>query len=131
MWRSVKKDPYLPEELHSTLFEHTQHFCGLVKQSLAEHQAATGKPGVCVAAFDAELFGHWWFEGPQFLRDVIFTLSHDDSVTLSTMEEALRDVPDKVMRLPEGSWGEHGDDSVWLNDRTRWMWETEYRAEIV
>ena len=125
------KEPYVPEEVHSTLFEHTQHFCQIVKESLREHHSLSKKPGVCVAAFDAELFGHWWFEGPQFLRDVIFTLCHDDSVILATTEEALRDpAPDKVMRLPEGSWGEHGKDSVWLNDQTRWMWEIEYRAEM-
>jgi 1,4-alpha-glucan branching enzyme len=124
------KEPYIPEDVHSTLYQHTQHFCGLVRQTLTEHQKLAQKPGVCVAAFDAELFGHWWFEGPQFLRDVIFTLSHDHSVSLATMEEALRDVPpEKVMRLPEGSWGEGGNDSVWLNYQTRWMWEVEYRAE--
>ena len=33
------------------------------------------------------------------------------------------------MRLPEGSWGENGNHSVWINDRNRWMWEIEYRAE--
>jgi 1,4-alpha-glucan branching enzyme len=33
------------------------------------------------------------------------------------------------MRLPEGSWGEKGNHSVWINDRNRWMWEIEYRAE--
>jgi 1,4-alpha-glucan branching enzyme len=33
------------------------------------------------------------------------------------------------MRLPEGSWGERGDHRVWVNDKTRWMWEVEYRAE--
>jgi 1,4-alpha-glucan branching enzyme len=33
------------------------------------------------------------------------------------------------MRMPEGSWGENGDHSVWMNDKTRWMWEIEYRAE--
>ena len=33
------------------------------------------------------------------------------------------------MRLPEGSWGEGGHHGVWLNDRTRWIWEVEYRAE--
>jgi 1,4-alpha-glucan branching enzyme len=47
-----------------------------------------------------------------------------------TAEEALyHHPPDKVMRLPEGSWGEKGNHSVWINDRTRWMWEIEYRAE--
>jgi 1,4-alpha-glucan branching enzyme len=124
------KQPYAPEDVYSKVYEHTQHFCRLVTESLQSHLAQTGKPGVCVAAFDAELFGHWWFEGPGFLRDVIFTLAHQGKVTLATLEEALRDfAPDKVVRLPEGSWGEHGNHSVWLNDQTRWMWEIEHRAE--
>jgi 1,4-alpha-glucan branching enzyme len=59
-----EKEAYIPEDVRSTLYEHTQHFCGLVRQTLSEHQAAGGKAGVCIAAFDAELFGHWWFEGP-------------------------------------------------------------------
>ena len=47
-----------------------------------------------------------------------------------TAEEALyHHPPDKVVRMPEGSWGEKGNHSVWINDRTRWMWEIEYRAE--
>ena len=37
--------------------------------------------------------------------------------------------PDKVMRLPEGSWGENGDHTVWANERIKWAWEIEYRAE--
>ena len=83
-----------------------------------------------MAAFDAELFGHWWFEGIQFLRDVILSLNAAKDVRLLTAEEALYNhPPDKVMRLPEGSWGKKGDHSVWINERTRWMWEIEYRAE--
>jgi 1,4-alpha-glucan branching enzyme len=83
-----------------------------------------------VASFDAELFGHWWFEGVRFLRDVILTLANMDDVKLATAQEALAsDPPDKVMRLPEGSWGENGDHTVWANDRVKWVWEMEYRAE--
>ena len=43
----------------------------------ASSKDRTGRQGVCVAPFDAELFGHWWFEGPRFLRDVILTMSHE------------------------------------------------------
>jgi 1,4-alpha-glucan branching enzyme len=83
-----------------------------------------------VAAFDAELFGHWWFEGPRFLRDVILTLAADAEIGRMTTAAALAAArPDKVMRLAEGSWGKMGDHSVWLNDNTRWMWEVEHRAE--
>lgn len=124
------KQPYYPDDTHGKLYEHSQHFCNTVRDTLRAYKNETGRPGVCVAAFDAELFGHWWFEGPQFLRDVVFTLSRDKEVSLMTTEEALYHYPpDKVMRLPEGSWGENGNHSVWINDRNRWMWEIEYRAE--
>jgi len=124
------KDPYYPDDVPAKLFEHAQHFCNVVKDVLREHRDRTGRQGVCVAPFDAELFGHWWFEGPRFLRDVILTLANDPAVKLMTSEEALYHYPpNKVERLPEGSWGEKGNHSVWINDRNRWMWEIEYRAE--
>ena len=126
-----EKQPYSPDDVFAKLYEHSQHFCNVVRDVLRQFKTRTnGRPGVCVAPFDAELFGHWWFEGPSFLRDVIFTLSRDPQVQLLTAEEALAQYPpDKVMRLPEGSWGEKGNHSVWLNDRSRWIWEMEYRAE--
>jgi 1,4-alpha-glucan branching enzyme len=124
------KDPYYPDDIAGKVFEHAQHFANVVRGNLAEYKNRTGREGVVVAPFDAELFGHWWFEGPQFLRDVILTLANDPQVNLLTAEEALyRRPPDKVMRLPEGSWGENGNHSVWINDRNRWYWEMEYRAE--
>jgi 1,4-alpha-glucan branching enzyme len=124
------KDLYYPDDIKSKVFEHSQHFCNVVRDVLREFKGRTGRQGVCVAPFDAELFGHWWYEGPQFLRDVILTLNSDPEVKLLTTEEALYHFqPDKVMRMPEGSWGEDGNHSVWINDRNRWMWEIEYRAE--
>lgn len=124
------KDPYYPDDVPGKVFEHAQHFCNVVRDVLREYRHRTGKQGVIVAPFDAELFGHWWFEGPQFLRDVVLTLANDPSVNLLTAEEALyRHPADKVMRLPEGSWGENGNHSVWINDRNKWYWEMEYRAE--
>jgi 1,4-alpha-glucan branching enzyme len=124
------KDPYYPDDVPAKIFEHAQHFCNVVRDVLGEHRDRTGRQGVCIAPFDAELFGHWWFEGPRFLRDVILTLANSREVILRTSEEALyHHPPDKVMRLPEGSWGERGNHGVWINDRNRWMWEIEYRAE--
>jgi 1,4-alpha-glucan branching enzyme len=124
------KHPYYPDDIQGKVFEHAQHFCNVVRDTLREYRHRTGRYGTVVAPFDAELFGHWWFEGPLFLRDVILTLANDPEVTLRTAEEALyHRPPDKVMRLQEGSWGAHGNHSVWINEKTRWMWEIEYRAE--
>jgi 1,4-alpha-glucan branching enzyme len=124
------KELYYPDDIPAKVFEHAQHFVNVVKQVLGEYKFWSGREGVCVAPFDAELFGHWWFEGVQFLRDVILTLANDSQVKLMTAEEAMyHHPPDKVMRLPEGSWGENGNHSVWINDKVKWMWEIEYRAE--
>src|SRR4051794_32063859 len=58
------KQPYDPDDIHGKLYEHSQHFCNVVREVLREFKTQTnGRPGVCVAPFDAELFGHWWFEG--------------------------------------------------------------------
>ena len=124
------KDPYYPDDIDAKLHMHATHFCDTVRSTLWDYHRQTGRRGTVVASFDAELFGHWWFEGVRFLRDVIMTMSDMHDVDLHTAEEVLEQTPpDKVMRLPEGSWGENGDHTVWANDKVKWVWEIEYRAE--
>jgi len=126
------KAPYYPDDVAGKIHEHAQHFCGRVRETLAEHQRRTGREGVVVACFDAELFGHWWFEGARFLRDVCLTLNADPDVTLATAGGYLAEHPiDKSAWLPEGSWGEEGDHRVWTNPKVAWMWEIEYRCEML
>jgi 1,4-alpha-glucan branching enzyme len=126
------KQPYYPQDIPGRIHQHASHFCGQVKQRLRDYHNRTGRHGVVVASFDAELFGHWWFEGPQFLRDVLLTLNADPDVDLCTVADYLdRHPPDKAAALPEGSWGDGGDHRVWANDRVNWMWEIEYRCETL
>ncbi len=127
---ALEKEPYDPARVAGKTYEQAQHFCSVLRETLAEHTRQTGRTGTIVAPFDAELFGHWWFEGLSFLRDVLLQLAHDGTVDVVTSAGALdRSALDKVARLPEGSWGEGGGHHVWLNEPTRWLWESEYRAE--
>ncbi|MHC4996612.1 MAG: 1,4-alpha-glucan branching protein domain-containing protein, partial [Planctomycetota bacterium] len=124
------KDPYYPDDIDGKVFAHARHFCDTVKSRLHDFRNRTGREGVVVATFDAELFGHWWFEGPQFLRDVVLSFHADPDVDMVTAERALEiNPPDKAAWLPEGSWGEEGDHRVWANDKINWMWDIEYRCE--
>jgi 1,4-alpha-glucan branching enzyme len=124
------KHLYHPGDIEPVIHRHAAHFCQTVKQRLRDYRQQTGRHGVVTACFDAELFGHWWYEGPEFLRDVILTLSADPEIQNSTTAEYLsQHPPDKTVALPEGSWGEGGDHRVWINEQTRWIWEVEYRAE--
>jgi len=121
---------YDPEATRHAVHAHAQHFAALSSERVVGWREATGRDGCVTAAFDAELFGHWWHEGVRFLRDVLLTLHHDPAVRVETAAQRIARVPpDKVAWLPEGSWGEGGDHRVWLNDRVAWTWEALYRAE--
>ena len=122
-----QKERYDPEAVAGAVYSHAQHFAMLVRSLLQGHQDETGREGVVVAPFDAELFGHWWHEGPLWLRDVMLTLEADPEVEVRLPAELA--APDKVVALPEGSWGEGGDHRVWLNEGTTWAWEVLHRAE--
>lgn len=127
-----EKDPYYPGDIQGKIHEHAKNFCDHVKQRLQHHHSRTGRYGVVTACFDAELFGHWWFEGPSFLRDVVLTLNADPDIDMNTTSEFLeQNPPDKAVSLPEGSWGDGGDHRVWTNDSVNWMWEMEYRCETL
>jgi 1,4-alpha-glucan branching enzyme len=122
------KIPYDPIVAAERAEAHAEHFASLVLDTVREYREATGRPGVVVAPFDTELFGHWWFEGPRWLEAVLRKLEGKvDAVTASDSLEA--HPPRTTIRLPEGSWGQGGHHWVWLNDDTRWIWEHVYRAE--
>ncbi|QQE10256.1 DUF1957 domain-containing protein [Planctomycetota bacterium] len=126
------KHLYIPDNIDSKLHEHATHFVEQIKSRLRKYRDEVGRTGIVVTSFDAELFGHWWFEGPQFLKNVMLTLNSDPEVNLCTTEEYLdTHFVDKVVALPEGSWGEEGDHRVWTNDQVNWMWDIEYRCETV
>jgi len=120
------KMPYDPGAAEDRARAHADHFVATVRDTLRAHREATGRPGVVVAPFDTELFGHWWFEGPRWLEAVLRGLGGE----LATASEVLRrSPPSSVIRLPEGSWGQGGHHWVWLNPDTLWVWELVYRAE--
>jgi 1,4-alpha-glucan branching enzyme len=102
---------------------HADHFSHLLR-TISQGQT-TNREGVIVAPFDTELFGHWWFEGPEFLADVYRALAgSDDGIRPVTGSRHLQEHPPRAaIRLPWGSWGANGDSSMWLSDRTAWTWE--------
>ncbi len=121
---------YSPDTAQQRLQEHAVHFVEAVRGVLREHLDKTDQRGVICAPYDTELFGHWWFEGVSWLGQVLELLNGDPQIETSTVTEYLEaNPPDDTVRLPEGSWGEGGFHSVWLNEQTYWSWELVYEAE--
>lgn len=123
------KEPYHPEWADAKLHEHAGHFLWLVKEKLRHAPWEGGMPVVC-APFDAELFGHWWYEGPRWLTKALRWLNQDADIAVMTASAYLGShSPDRAVTLPEGSWGAGGGHYVWMNDDTAWTWRLMYDAE--
>jgi 1,4-alpha-glucan branching enzyme len=123
------KELYNPDWAAEAARRHANDF---VQRCRAEaRRARAGMPfePVIVSPYDAELFGHWWFEGPTWLEQIGREMAKN-GVRPMTLGEAIKAVPPQgPLQLPEGSWGEGGDHRVWLNSNTEWTWDRVYSAE--
>ena len=127
------KHPYSPNRAAERIESHASHFVSLVYETLKPSFSDSVPPILC-APFDAELFGHWWFEGPQWLEAVARILHERRAelpISLTSCAEYLDSYPRAgVVALPEGSWGAEGDHQVWLNPETSWTYGHIYSAEL-
>jgi 1,4-alpha-glucan branching enzyme len=80
------------------------------------------RPPLIVAAYDAELFGHWWFEGPAFLTALIRGLDGCRDLQSVTLGEHLKRFGTAGhCRAAGSSWGERGYNGAWLRPETGWV----------
>ncbi|MGH7653458.1 MAG: 1,4-alpha-glucan branching protein domain-containing protein, partial [Gemmatimonadaceae bacterium] len=115
------KQPYDPVRARALAREHAGHFADLLT-SVARSAGASDR--VIVAPFDSELFGHWWFEGPDFIGDVYRSLSgRHDAIPISAGAHVERALAATPLDLPAGSWGRDGNFGMWLNEQTAWTWQ--------
>jgi len=121
---------YDPQKIAGRLKENSDHFVSLVESRLTAAQPDMSQPPMLVAPYDTELFGHWWFEGPLWIEQVLRKLHNNGRVRLMTAGEYLDSYPpDEAISMPEGSWGQGGFHWIWLNDETHWTWTHLYKDE--
>lgn len=123
------KEPYDPAAAARRVPEHARHFAA-AKAGQVERLVARGVAHpVVVAPFDAELFGHWWLEGPAWIEAVFRDLA-GGPVSAAAASDCLQEQPpDTVARLSLGSWGAGGYNQVWLNGANDWLYPRLHRAE--
>jgi len=125
-----QKPLYEPAEAQKRVVDHAAHFAHLVEELLTGYASETGKFGIISSAYDTELFGHWWFEGADWLKHVLRRLSRSEVVELTTASRIIDEhAPARVLALPESSWGAGGGHFTWLNPDTEWMWPVIHKAE--
>ncbi len=86
---------------------------------------------IIVAPYDAELFGHWWYEGPDWLNFLIRKIAFDQStVALCTPSDYLAENPRNQICSPSfSSWGHKGYSEVWLEGSNDWLYRHLHKME--
>jgi 1,4-alpha-glucan branching enzyme len=119
-----QKQPYVRAWAREKAATHAGNFL-FNRQAQVRHVAARlGRPPIVVSPYDAELFGHWWYEGPEFL-DFLFRKMHwdQDEVKPVTPSEFLERFPElEVCQPPMSTWGAEGYAEVWLNPGNDWIY---------
>lgn len=121
---------YEPDKALARTTEHARHFASKVLEELERKNEIHGSDTLLVAAFDTELFGHWWFEGVAWLRQVVEVLSRDGRVRLEPISAYLHSSPpSQALDLPASTWGAGGDARTWLNPLTDELWQRLHKCE--
>ena len=103
---------------------HAGHFLGARLEQMQKLDGIMDRDAIVVAPYDAELFGHWWYEGPEFLNFFVRKAYYDQKAfVLTTPMQFLHEHPTQQVASPgASSWGEEGYWRVWLNEGNQWIY---------
>jgi 1,4-alpha-glucan branching enzyme len=126
--RTNEKLPYDPDAAGRTVRHHAENFVYKLSERTDRLARLMAVPPVVSCPFDAELFGHWWYEGPAWLERTI-RLVAESSVKLITPTEYLKSYPVGETTVPAfSSWGNKGYSEVWLDGSNDWVYRHTHKA---
>jgi 1,4-alpha-glucan branching enzyme len=128
--RTDQKAPYNLRWAREKAARHAEHFLYYRQQQIERLSKTMDRPPLIVAPYDAELFGHWWFEGPQWLDFLIRKIAYDQpDLRLVTPADYLDRFPTNQVATPAASsWGHKGYNEVWLSGENDWIYRHLHKA---
>ncbi len=127
---TAHKLPYDPHRAREKTAEHAGNFMFNREQQVEFLYEYMGKKPIIVAPYDAELFGHWWYEGPEWINMLIRKIACDqETVRLITPSEYLSGNRTLQVSTPSmSSWGYKGYAEVWLEGSNDWIYRHLHKA---
>ncbi len=112
---------YQAEDAAVKVKEHAKEYLLSRNIQLKNLYKAINQEPLLVAPFDAELFGHWWFEGPKFLSE-IFKQAGEQDIEFTKLNDVLKETSRLQLCDPcPSSWGQGGFHKYWINERNSWL----------
>lgn len=129
--KTSNKDLYNRKNAINTVLNHAKHFADSRDNQIKEASQSMDLPPVITCPYDTELFGHWWFEGPDFIEAFIRESSKENrNYVLASPYDYINEIKKAQISSPcPSTWGEHGDFSVWLNPSNDYMYKDLHKME--
>ncbi|MDP8299109.1 MAG: DUF1957 domain-containing protein [Candidatus Tantalella remota] len=118
------KDIYDRQAAMDTADSHAGNFVFNREKQIEHLSGLMDRKPIIVSPYDAELFGHWWFEGPEWLEAFLRKMDHDQDTVKTTTPGEYLELYDKypVMKPSMSSWGYKGYSEVWLDGCNDWIY---------
>jgi 1,4-alpha-glucan branching enzyme len=122
--RSQAKEPYVRPWAMEKAASHAGNFMFNREKQIQHLAGVMGRAPLIISPYDAELYGHWWFEGPEFLNCFMRKVAYDQQTfKLTTPSEYLHEMPTQQIIQPSASsWGSKGYWEVWLDSSNAWVY---------
>ncbi len=126
-----EKALYDPNKAREVAKMHAKDFALKKSEQSKRWSRFTGIAPVIVAPFDAELFGHWWYEGPLFLEYLFREMARSEDVETMKPSEVISKLDTVQILTPAAStWGANGYNETWLNGANDWIYPHLHEAEV-
>ncbi len=116
------KEFYNPENAMAVIEEHSSDFIKKIIDRANQIGSRIDKIPVFTLPFDAELFGHWWYEGPEFLKKIIKKISASKEIRLVSPGDPDVTADLESITPAESSWGNEGSFQTWMNPESSWIY---------
>jgi len=118
------KEPYVPAWAREKAAKQAGNFMFNRQKQVEYLYGMMQKKPIIISPYDAELFGHWWYEGPQWLDFLIRKIAFDqDEIRMITPSEYLEENPRNQVATPsQSSWGWKGYSEMWLQGQNDWIY---------
>jgi 1,4-alpha-glucan branching enzyme len=124
-----QKVPYVIDAARKKIEEHADNFIYARLLQIKKLAGIMDRPPLVVSPYDAELFGHWWFEGPEWIETLLRKLAKTEELQMVFPQEYLAKYPENQKAQPVfSSWGNKGYSEVWLDGSNDWMYRHLHKA---
>lgn len=126
------KEAYRPDWAQKKAAMHAQDFMNNRIKQVEHLTTVMDRKPIIVAPYDAELYGHWWYEGPMFIDFLVRKIAYDqDTIEMVTPSDYLDEYRVNQMAVPaESTWGAQGYNAYWLNDTNDWVYRHLHHASL-